>query len=88
MTAFPELADAGLSDVEAPRVDSCRPHGIPVDRSACPPDDAVTENEAATLGALDSLRAGLVTSAAGEVLRRPRHPLLWWPGDRALEVTS
>lgn len=37
------LADTG----EAPHVDCCRPHGIPFDRAACPPDDEVTDRVAA-----------------------------------------
>lgn len=37
------LADVG----EAPHVDCCRPHGIRFDRSACPPDDEVTDRFAA-----------------------------------------
>lgn len=33
---------AAASDV-APQVDCARPHGIPIDRTLCPPDDRLTE---------------------------------------------
>lgn len=37
--------------------DRCRPHGIPFDRSLCPPDDEHTDALAEILGRIDSARA-------------------------------
>lgn len=53
---------------EAPHVDSCRPHGIPIDRTLCPPDDHITDLFASLAASID---AGCITLDDVGVAVRP-----------------
>jgi hypothetical protein len=81
--------DLFADDGEAPRTDSCRPHGIRFDRSLCPPDDDITDLFAALAAQID---AGCLALDDGEAVRQsstaPSSPRSARPTPRPEGVSS